>query len=187
MAAIRGKDTIPEIAVRSLLHRLGYRFRLHRKDLPGRPDLVLPRHRACIFVHGCFWHRHDCPNGRATPKTRPDFWRKKFSRNVERDLENVAALNHANWRTLIIWECQCTDVETVKSSIRTFLESAVPPTTLFPKRAPPETQLGNNAPTDPSYTSDCQAGVGIEEGTAEMQDPLLTPGPGGGWVIKAGV
>lgn len=106
MSAITGRNTKPEITVRRFLHARGYRFRLHRKDLPGRPDIVLPKWKSCIFVHGCFWHRH--PNCRyaTTPKTRPEFWTKKFRENVDRDRRNLEALNAAGWTCHIIWECE---------------------------------------------------------------------------------
>ena len=106
MAQIRSKDTSPEKAVRSAIHRMGLRFRLHRADLPGRPDLVLPRYRIALFVNGCFWHRH--PNCRFayTPKTRTAFWEKKFRDNVSRDMSAREALRKAGWRCVTIWECQ---------------------------------------------------------------------------------
>ena len=105
MSGIRGKDTKPEIIVRRLLHRLGYRFRLHRKDLPGRPDIVLPKWRTVIFVNGCYWHGHEeCHLFRA-PKTRTEFWTNKIEGNQARDLRNHAALQDAGWRVLVIWEC----------------------------------------------------------------------------------
>lgn len=106
MAAIKGRDTKPEMRVRSLLHSLGYRYRLHRKDLPGKPDIVLPKYRTVIFVHGCFWHSHDCRWGTVTPKTRPAFWEEKRRGTTERDVRNVLALEAAGWRVLAIWECQ---------------------------------------------------------------------------------
>lgn len=104
MAGIKGKDTKPELAIRSALHRAGFRFRLHYKGLPGRPDLVFPRYRAVIFVHGCFWHGHDCPLFR-WPATREDFWRAKISANVARDREQVSSLLAAGWRVGIVREC----------------------------------------------------------------------------------
>ena len=104
MAGIRGKDTKPEMVVRSALHRLGFRFRVHRKDLPGKPDLVLPKHNAVIFVHGCFWHGHDCHLFK-WPKTRSEFWRQKISSNVARDRKHILALADAGWRVATIWEC----------------------------------------------------------------------------------
>lgn len=106
MSRIRGKDTGPERAVRSLLHRMGYRFRLHGRDLPGSPDIVLPRLRTVVFVHGCFWHRHAGCRQATTPKSRARFWRLKFERNVERDGENRAALRRLGWRVVTVWECQ---------------------------------------------------------------------------------
>jgi DNA mismatch endonuclease (patch repair protein) len=105
MAAVRGKDSKAEILVRSYLHRRGFRFRLHRGDLPGRPDIVLPRWRAAVFVHGCFWHRHaGCPKA-TTPTTRRDFWLEKFERNVARDAAAREALLAAGWRVAVVWEC----------------------------------------------------------------------------------
>ena len=106
MARIRPRDTQPELAVRRVAHRLGFRFRLHAKDLPGRPDLVLKRHRTVIFVHGCFWHRHaGCANA-TMPKTRVEFWEAKFNDNVSRDARNLATLRAAGWRVITIWECE---------------------------------------------------------------------------------
>ncbi|WPP01155.1 very short patch repair endonuclease [Pseudomonas sp. HR96] len=106
MSGIRGKNTKPELLVRSFLHANGYRFRLHRKDLPGNPDVVLPKLRTCLFVHGCFWHRHVGCRYATTPKTRAEFWNDKFLKNVERDLNNIQALEASGWNVLIIWECQ---------------------------------------------------------------------------------
>jgi DNA mismatch endonuclease (patch repair protein) len=105
MSRIRGVNTQPELVIRRALHAMGYRFRLHARDLPGRPDIVLPSKRTVIFVHGCFWHRHDC--GLAyTPKTRSEFWQKKFAGNVERDRRAKDALEAAGWHVIVIWECQ---------------------------------------------------------------------------------
>ncbi len=106
MRAVKGENTAPERIVRSLVHRLGFRFRLQGKDLPGKPDLVLPRHRVVIFVHGCFWHGHACPRGSRKPKTRADYWEQKFGGNVLRDQRTRRALQRAGWRVLTIWECQ---------------------------------------------------------------------------------
>ena len=106
MAAIKGRNTKPEMRVRSILHGLGYRFRLHRKNLPGKPDIVLPKHRTVIFVHGCFWHCHDCRWGRVVPRTRAEFWSEKRGGNVLRDEKHRAALEAAGWRVVTIWECQ---------------------------------------------------------------------------------
>jgi DNA mismatch endonuclease, patch repair protein len=108
MAGIRGRDTTPERIVRSHLHRAGLRFRLQERSLPGRPDLVLPRWRAVVFVHGCFWHRHPgCPKA-ATPSSNRTFWNRKFRENVARDARNVAALRRLGWRVYVVWECRTT-------------------------------------------------------------------------------
>ncbi|MCY3673223.1 MAG: very short patch repair endonuclease [Alphaproteobacteria bacterium] len=104
MAGIKGKDTRSEMSVRSALHRMGFRFRVHRKDLPGRPDLVFPKHKAVIFVHGCFWHGHGCHLFK-WPKTRSEFWRNKINSNVARDGRNLSALADYGWRVATIWEC----------------------------------------------------------------------------------
>jgi DNA mismatch endonuclease (patch repair protein) len=104
MSRIRGKDTKPELMLRRGLHALGFRFRLHRKDLPGCPDLVFPSRRAVIFVHGCFWHGHHCPM-RKMPATRADFWQKKIAGNRERDERAVVALTTDHWRVIQVWEC----------------------------------------------------------------------------------
>jgi len=104
MSGIRGKNTKPELLIRSLLHRSGFRFRLHRKDLPGNPDIVLKKHKAAILVQGCFWHMHHCPAFKM-PKTRTTFWNNKLVGNYNRDQENVAALISLGWRVAIVWEC----------------------------------------------------------------------------------
>ncbi|MBN2285805.1 MAG: DNA mismatch endonuclease Vsr [Tissierellales bacterium] len=106
MSRIRSKNTKPEIIVRSILHRNGYRFRLHKKDLPGKPDIVLPKFNTVVFVHGCFWHRHENCSDATTPKTSTDFWQKKFEDNVKRDKRNIKALQEAGWKVIIIWECE---------------------------------------------------------------------------------
>jgi DNA mismatch endonuclease (patch repair protein) len=105
MAAIRGVDTKPELRLRSALHRQGFRYRLHDRLLPGRPDLVLPRYRAAIFVHGCFWHRHEGCHWCTTPASNSDFWSAKFAANVERDLRHRQELRQAGWRVATVWEC----------------------------------------------------------------------------------
>src|SRR6266478_6600691 len=105
MAAIRRKDTSPEIAVRSLLHRMGLRFRLHDRRLPGTPDIVLPRHETVVFVHGCFWHHHDCPRG-TMPKSRAEFWKIKLQGNRARDSAHRRALVKQRWRVVTVWECE---------------------------------------------------------------------------------
>ena len=106
MSAIRSKNTKPEIAVRKLLHSMGYRFRLHRKDLPGSPDIVLPKYKTVIFVHGCFWHRHENCKYATTPKTRREFWENKFSANKIRDQKIHKEIKILGWKSIIIWECQ---------------------------------------------------------------------------------
>jgi DNA mismatch endonuclease (patch repair protein) len=105
MAAIKGRNTKPEMRVRSILHKLGYRFRLHRKGLPGKPDIVLPKYCMVIFVHGCFWHSHECRWGTVIPKTRSEFWANKRRGTMERDKKNAEALTAAGWKVLVIWEC----------------------------------------------------------------------------------
>lgn len=114
MSRIKSTDTKPEILVRSAAHRLGLRFRLHDKRLPGKPDLVLPKHRTVIFVHGCFWHRHGCKLA-SNPKSRLDYWTPKFERNVLRDAAHRAALEQAGWRVVVIWECEARDSALLKS------------------------------------------------------------------------
>ncbi len=121
MSRIRGKDTTPERAVRSMVHGLGYRFRLHGRDLPGRPDLVLPRLRTVIFVHGCFWHRHARCRYATTPATRRAFWLEKFERNVERDRRTAAALRRLGWSVITVWECQLRRPEKVRGRLERML------------------------------------------------------------------
>ena len=106
MSRIRGKDTRPEIAVRSLLHRMGYRFRTTDRKLPGKPDIVLPKYRTVILVHGCFWHRHPGCKYAYTPKSRLDFWERKFMGNVERDAKNLSLLQQQGWFPIVVWECE---------------------------------------------------------------------------------
>ena len=105
MSAIKSKNTKPEIAVRKLLHSMGYRFRLHRKDLPGSPDIVLPKYKTVIFVHGCFWHRHENCKYASNPKTRVEFWNKKFKDNILRDIKNQERLKSLGLKIIIVWEC----------------------------------------------------------------------------------
>jgi len=123
MSAIRGRNTKPELVVRSLVHRMGFRYRLHRKDLPGKPDLVFPALRRVVFVHGCFWHMHDCPYGRVRPATRAEFWSEKRGGNVERDRRHAADLIEAGWRALVIWECETRDPQMLAARLREFLEA----------------------------------------------------------------
>ena len=106
MSAIKGKNTKPELRVRSALHAMGYRFRLHRKDLPGKPDIVLAKHHIALFVHGCFWHCHDCRWGSVVPTTRPEFWAAKRGGNVDRDRVKQVALREKGWNVATIWECE---------------------------------------------------------------------------------
>jgi len=106
MSRVREKNTSPEFKVRSLVHRLGYRFRLHRKDLPGKPDLVFPSRKKIIFVHGCFWHGHDCARGNRSPKTNTEYWVEKIRRNTERDACHQAELKAIGWDVLVVWECE---------------------------------------------------------------------------------
>ncbi|MBB3963684.1 very short patch repair endonuclease [Rhizobium metallidurans] len=124
MARVRGKNTKPEMAVRSMLHNMGYRYRLHHADLPGRPDIVFGKRRKAIFVHGCFWHRHDDPECRLArlPKTRLDFWVPKLTANAERDVRNQEALRTAGWKVLVVWECELRYVEQLKNKLRLFLD-----------------------------------------------------------------
>lgn len=120
MARIGSKNTAPELAVRRLLHIDGYRFRLHRKDLPGRPDIVFGARRKAIFVHGCFWHAHDCRLG-ALPKSRPEFWKPKRARNRARDAEAIAALKEWRWDALVVWQCETKHADELRRTLRDFL------------------------------------------------------------------
>lgn len=108
MAGIKGKNTKPEIVVRKALHAQGYRFRLHDKKLPGKPDIVLPKYKTVIFVHGCFWHKHDCKHFK-WPKTRPEFWREKIEGNVARDKKHAEELITLGWNVKVVWECEVKD------------------------------------------------------------------------------
>ncbi|MFO0425549.1 MAG: very short patch repair endonuclease [Planctomyces sp.] len=111
MSRIRSRDTKPELIVRSIVHRMGFRFRLHRRDLPGTPDLVFPKHRRIIFVHGCYWHRHSCRYGRVRSATRPEFWNQKLTANVRRDRRNQLQLRRDGWQVLVVWECWLKDID----------------------------------------------------------------------------
>lgn len=117
MSRIRAKDTKPEVTVRSSLHRKGYRFRLHRKDLPGIPDIVLPRYRTIILVHGCFWHRHSGCKYAYNPKSKIQFWQEKFEKNARRDQEVYKSLSDMGWHVYIIWECETKKVELLEKRI----------------------------------------------------------------------
>ena len=129
MSGIRGRNTKPEILIRSLLHRQGFRFRLHVRDMPGKPDIVLPRYRAVVFVHGCFWHGHNCPLFKL-PGTRPDFWSEKIERNQNNDNRAKAALLADGWRVGVIWECALRgagkNIEGVAQSLAEWLRSDTP-------------------------------------------------------------
>lgn len=123
MRTIKGKNTSPELCVRSLLHRMGYRFRLHVKDLPGHPDIVLPRRKKIIFVHGCFWHGHGGCNKAALPKSNTEFWSDKQLNNKRRDRLNVLQLKRLGWRALIIWQCELKQLDNVQKTLLLFLSS----------------------------------------------------------------
>lgn len=120
MSAVHGKNTGPELVVRRVLHALGFRFRLHRKDLPGKPDIVLPKYRTCIFVHGCFWHQHLRCKRASRPTSNVKFWDQKLLGNVERDRKNYWALKKQGWRVLVIWECKTKNIEALKLQIMRF-------------------------------------------------------------------
>lgn len=121
MSRIRGKDTRPEILVRSVLHRMGYRFRLHCSALPGKPDIILPKHRIAVFVHGCFWHRHGCKFS-YTPKTRKEFWQRKFKRNVARHEEVCHDLRVLGWRVVTVWECEAGHADALRLRLKKLLQ-----------------------------------------------------------------
>lgn len=120
MARIGPKDTKPEWTVRRLLHRLGYRYRLHRRDLPGTPDIVFPGRRKAVFVHGCFWHAHGCRIGKP-PKSRPEYWGPKLARNRERDHEKAEALRRLGWKVLVVWQCETKDLDRLREKLTNFL------------------------------------------------------------------
>lgn len=122
MLAVRGRDTAPELRVRRLLHAMGYRFRLHRKDLPGTPDVVLPRHRKIVLVHGCFWHGHDDCKRASRPVNNANTWAAKIEGNRRRDQRNLDALSALGWDVLVVWECEVRDASRLEARLRTFLE-----------------------------------------------------------------
>jgi DNA mismatch endonuclease (patch repair protein) len=122
MARIRHRDTKPERVVRSLLHRMGYRFRLCRKDLPGRPDIALPRHKKIVLVHGCFWHGHDCRLA-SKPKSNAEYWLGKIATNRARDAKNLSALNEIGWDVLELWECEIRNFVNIESRLLRFLNN----------------------------------------------------------------
>jgi DNA mismatch endonuclease, patch repair protein len=122
MSRIKGKNSKPEIIVRSILHGLGYRFRLHRQDLPGIPDIILPKHRTIIFVHGCYWHRHKDCRFAYNPKSRQVFWQKKFDGTLQRDKKNYEVLTNMGWTVYVIWECETKNIQTLKSKIKKLMK-----------------------------------------------------------------
>lgn len=124
MRQVKGRDTSPEKIVRSLLHRMGYRFRLQRDDLPGKPDIVLPRFKTVVFVNGCFWHRHSGCKRATTPATNVDYWQTKFARNVARDARNQVELEKMGWRVVIVWECELKDKTTLEKRLNDYLKSS---------------------------------------------------------------
>lgn len=132
MAQIKGKETMPEVLVRSLLHRAGYRFRKNVKGLPGKPDIVLPRYRTVIFVHGCFWHRHKGCRYATTPSTNKTFWKKKFERNIANDKKHTRHLRKLGWYVIIVWECQ---LKKPKRTLRKLTQALTATTlSLLPKK-----------------------------------------------------
>lgn len=149
MAAIRSGNTTPELIVRSVLHSLGFRFRLHHSDLPGKPDVILSKHKSVVFVHGCFWHCHDCIDGHV-PKSRRDYWAPKLQRTQERDRAHVRALKRLGWRVLVVWECatQARGREKLEARLLRFLSraSATPLATLRTRRAIAQGSTGDLSP-----------------------------------------
>jgi DNA mismatch endonuclease (patch repair protein) len=123
MQAVKGRDTKPEMTVRRLVHSMGYRYRLHKRTLPGVPDLVFPSKKKLIFIHGCFWHGHDCPRGSRRPKENADYWVNKITRNQERDTKTQETLQVMGWNVLIIWECQIKDRASLTDTLARFLSS----------------------------------------------------------------
>ncbi len=121
MSRVKGKNTKPELLVRSLLHFMGYRFRLHRKNLPGKPDIVLPRYKTVIFVHGCFWHQHEgCPKA-TVPATNREFWVKKLQSAIDRDIQNRVKLEALGWRVVTVWECETKDIQALAFRLKKIL------------------------------------------------------------------
>lgn len=124
MRRIRSKNTKPEMLVRRLVHGLGYRYRLHVRDLPGCPDMVFRRRRAVLFVHGCFWHQHTACSSNRLPKSNQGYWQTKLARNIKRDAEHLDELERSGWRVLIIWECELSKTDTLVSRLRCFLDES---------------------------------------------------------------
>jgi len=127
MSRIRSKNTKPEMVVRSMLHRMGFRFRLHDRKLPGNPDIVLQKYKTVIFVHGCFWHRHSGCSYTYTPKSRVEFWEVKFQKNVNNDQGNIRVLRESGWQVKVIWECETKDTDKLSEIISAFLKVDVNP------------------------------------------------------------
>lgn len=123
MRAVKSKDTKPEVVIRRLVHALGFRFRLHRVDLPGSPDLVFSKKRKIIFVHGCFWHGHSCARGARQPKTNTEYWLRKIEGNRRRDKQSLAELRRLGWNILVLWECQLKEPKKTRSRVKKFLDS----------------------------------------------------------------
>jgi DNA mismatch endonuclease (patch repair protein) len=121
MRAVQGKDTAPELTVRRLAHSMGYRYRLHRKDLPGKPDMAFPGRRKIIFIHGCFWHGHECARGARVPKINREYWIEKIGRNQMRDRKTLDALSRSGWQTLVLWECELKDQKRLRRRLQDFL------------------------------------------------------------------
>lgn len=126
MQRIRKTDTKPELIVRRMLHAMGYRYSVHDKRLPGHPDIVLPRHHKVICVHGCFWHRHDCVDGRKLPRSKPDYWGPKLERNRARDAACLVLLRELGWEVLVVWECQTRNAACLRSTLQSFMSRTTP-------------------------------------------------------------
>ena len=122
MRAVKSRDTKPEMIVRRLLHGMGFRYRLHRSELPGKPDIVFPGRRKAIFVHGCFWHGHDCKRGARTPASNTTYWTAKIGRNMARDRETMAQLAETGWEALVVWECELRERDALARKLQFFLE-----------------------------------------------------------------
>jgi len=125
MSRIQSKNTRPEKRVRSALHKMGYRFRIHRKDLPGSPDIVLPKFETVILVHGCYWHRHEGCSNATTPKTNKAFWQEKFQNNIDRDLKNTDKLKGLGWNVKVIWECETIDQAALERKLQSFFKNSL--------------------------------------------------------------
>lgn len=123
MSRVKSCDTRPEMVVRRLLHRMGYRFRLHPKDIPGKPDVVLPKYRKVVLVHGCFWHGHEGCRRAARPSSNREFWDKKLSRNAERDKNNLKKLAELGWESLVVWQCEMKNLEILSEKLNRFMKS----------------------------------------------------------------